>query len=84
MSRSIAWAASCEPTRASTPAGLINISVGDAGIVCAEPVEVGELIIAYFDEIGRIEGPVVRLLPGGGFAMLFELDATPARESPPS
>ncbi|MEZ5926456.1 MAG: PilZ domain-containing protein [Hyphomicrobiaceae bacterium] len=56
---------------------LINISVGDAGIVCSEPVEVGEHIIAYFDEIGRIEGPVVRQLPGGGFAMLF--NSTPHR-----
>jgi hypothetical protein len=50
---------------------LLNISVGDAAMVCSEPVEVGEPIIAYFDEIGRIEGPVVRLLPSGGFAMLF-------------
>lgn len=50
---------------------LINISVGDAAIVCSEAVEPGEQIIAYFDEIGRIEGPVARLLPGGGFAMVF-------------
>jgi hypothetical protein len=56
---------------------LVNISVGDAAVVCSESVEVGEQIIAYFDEIGRIEGPVVRLLPGGGFAMLF--NSTPHR-----
>lgn len=34
-------------------------------------VEVGERIIAYFDHLGGLEGSVVRMLAGGGFALKF-------------
>ena len=38
---------------------LINVSVGGAALQTEETLELGEHIIAYFDEIGRIDGPVV-------------------------
>jgi PilZ domain len=50
------------------PCRLKDISVGGAAIVSPQPVALGEHVIAYFDEIGRIDGPVVRLV-NGGFAM---------------
>ncbi|MEZ5773860.1 MAG: PilZ domain-containing protein [Hyphomicrobiaceae bacterium] len=44
---------------------LINVSVGGAALQTEETLELGEHIIAYFDEIGRIDGPVVRFIDGG-------------------
>lgn len=42
------------------PCKLIDISVGGAAIMSPAPVNHGERIIAYFDEIGGLEGRVVR------------------------
>lgn len=50
------------------PCRLNDISVGGASVNAPVEVELGERIIAYFDEIGGIEGSVVRLFDGG-FAM---------------
>ena len=50
------------------PCKLNDISVGGASVASPVEVEVGERIIAYFDEIGGLEGHVVRLFEGG-FAM---------------
>jgi hypothetical protein len=50
------------------PCKLNDISVGGVSVMAPVEVEVGERIIAYFDEIGGLEGHVVRMLPGG-FAM---------------
>jgi hypothetical protein len=47
------------------PAKLLDISVGGAAMMAAAEVEVGEHIVAYFDHIGGIEGPVVRTFDGG-------------------
>ena len=47
---------------------LLDISVGGAAMQSPQGVSVGEHVVAYFDEIGRIDGPVVRLIDGG-FAM---------------
>lgn len=62
--------------KAEYPCKLQDVSVGGARIQTPQTVQVGEHVIAYFDEIGRIDGPVVRLL-GGGFGM--QIVATPHR-----
>jgi hypothetical protein len=50
------------------PCKLNDISVGGASVKAPVEVDLGERIIAYFDEIGGIEGSVVRVFEGG-FAM---------------
>lgn len=57
--------------RTEYPCKLQDISVGGAAMLTPQEVEVGEHVVAYFDEIGRIDGPVVRLLDGG-FAMQIQ------------
>ena len=52
------------------PCRLSDISVGGAAVMAPVEVEVGERIVAYFDEIGGLEGEVVRIFDGG-FAMRF-------------
>ena len=47
------------------PCKLNDISVGGVSVMAPVEVEVGERIVAYFDEIGGIEGHVVRLFEGG-------------------
>lgn len=51
---------------------LVDVSVGGASIHSLTTVRVGEKVIAYFDEIGRIEGAVVRSFDGG-FAIQMNL-----------
>ena len=51
--------------KAEYPCKLQNVSVGGAAIHTPQPVALGEHVIAYFDEIGRLDGPVVRLVDGG-------------------
>ncbi len=50
------------------PCQLFSISAGGAAMMAPVAGEVGERIVAYIDEIGRIEGEVVRTFEGG-FAM---------------
>ncbi|MCC7253123.1 PilZ domain-containing protein [Hyphomicrobium sp.] len=50
------------------PCRLNDISVGGASLMAPVEVELGERIVAYLDEIGGIEGQVVRIFDGG-FAM---------------
>ena len=57
--------------KAEYPCKLIDVSVGGAALLSPQPVALGEHVIAYFDEIGRIDGPVVRLIDGG-FAMQIQ------------
>jgi hypothetical protein len=47
------------------PCKLNDISVVEASVNAPVEVEAGERIIAYFDEIGGIEGTVVRVFEGG-------------------
>lgn len=47
------------------PCKLNDISVGGAAMTSPVSVEEGEKIIAYFDQIGGIEGAVVRVFDGG-------------------
>lgn len=47
------------------PCRLHDISVGGAAIMSPVEVEIGERVVAYLDEIGGIEGQVVRTFEGG-------------------
>lgn len=47
------------------PCKLNDISVGGISVMSPVPVDVGERIVAYFDEIGGLEGSVVRVFDGG-------------------
>jgi hypothetical protein len=54
------------------PCRLNDVSVGGASIMAPVDVEVGERIVAYFDEIGGLEGVVARTFEGG-FAVKFKV-----------
>ncbi len=54
------------------PCRLNDISVGGASVMAPVDVEIGERIVAYFDEIGGLEGVVVRTFEGG-FAISFKV-----------
>ena len=56
------------------PCKLIDISVGGISMMSPVMVDDGEPIVVYLDQLGGLEGVVVRQFPGG-FAL--ELSATP-------
>jgi PilZ domain len=56
------------------PCKLIDISVGGAAVMSPVTVNMGERIIAYFDNLGGIEGTASRLFEGG-FAIKFTVTA---------
>lgn len=47
------------------PCRLNDVSVGGASLMAPVEVELGERIVAYIDDIGGIEGEVVRIFDGG-------------------
>lgn len=51
---------------------LKDISVGGACVVSEHSVEIGERIVAYFSDLGGLEGVVTRVLPDG-FAFQFKI-----------
>ena len=53
------------------PCQLMDISVGGASLLAPCQVEEGEWIVAYIDQIGRVEGRAVRRFDCG-FAMAFK------------
>jgi hypothetical protein len=55
------------------PCRLVDASAGGAAVQSPIGVEIGEKVVAYFDHLGGIEGPVVRTFEGG-FA--FKIEAT--------
>lgn len=57
-------------TREEYTCRLIDISVGGASLLSDTDVEVGETIVMYFDELGGLEGHVLRSV-AGGFAVDF-------------
>ncbi|MFZ0850611.1 MAG: PilZ domain-containing protein [Hyphomicrobiaceae bacterium] len=61
------------PNKQEYPCRLVDASAGGAAILSPVAIEVGERVVAYFDHLGGIEGPVVRGIEGG-FA--FKIDAT--------
>lgn len=50
------------------PCQAVNISPGGAAIISPFPGQIGHHVVAYVDNIGRIEGEISRLFDGG-FAM---------------
>lgn len=54
------------------PCRLSDISVGGAAVMSPVEVEMGERIVAYFDDIGGLEGDVARVFDGG-FGMRFRV-----------
>ena len=52
---------------------MYDISIGGCALLTQTPVpvEAGEKVIAYFDQLGRLEGPVARLFDGG-FAITIQ------------
>lgn len=52
---------------------MYDISIGGCALLTQSPVPVepGEKVIAYFDQLGRLEGPVARVFDGG-FAMTLQ------------
>ncbi len=54
--------------RSEHPCQVIDMSPGDAAVRADKPGEPGERVIAYLDQIGRVEGVVTRLTDDG-FAM---------------
>ena len=54
------------------PCTTLDISPGGVAIASDAPVEIGEKIIAYVSQIGRLQGVVRRQFPGG-FAMSMTL-----------
>jgi hypothetical protein len=51
---------------------LKNISVGGAAIVTQQIPEAGERVVVYLEQIGGLEGTVVRTMPDG-FAFVFKV-----------
>lgn len=49
------------PDKREFPCQVRNISAGGMLIVCPEPGETGDRVIAYIDEVGRVEGIVARV-----------------------
>jgi hypothetical protein len=47
------------------PCKLIDISVGGLAMMAPVPVDDGEHIVVYFDQLGGLEGTVVRQFRGG-------------------
>ena len=47
------------------PCQVVNMSAGDMAILAPVTCAVGERIVAYLDNLGRIEGLVVRAFEGG-------------------
>ncbi|HEU4377596.1 MAG TPA: PilZ domain-containing protein [Hyphomicrobiaceae bacterium] len=62
--------------RQEYPCSLLNISVGGVAVSAPVTVELGERVVAYFDQLIGIEGRVVREVEGG-FA--FKIQATQHR-----
>lgn len=56
------------------PCKMIDISAGGAAFMAPVEPEIGEKIIAYFDQLGGLEGAVARSFPGG-FAIQFTMTA---------
>ena len=62
--------------RAEYPLQTIDVSAGGLAIFAPESGDIGQRVVLYVDELGRLEGEIVRHIDGG-FAV--EISATPAR-----
>ena len=62
--------------RREFPCQIIEMSPGDAVIIAPVSGVCGERVIAYLDDIGRIEGPIAQLTDGG---FVMEVISTPRK-----
>ena len=62
--------------RREFPCQIIDMSPGDAVMIAPVAGVVGERVIAYLDEIGRIEGPIVQQVDGG---FVMQVKSTPRK-----
>jgi hypothetical protein len=62
--------------RREYPCQTVDMSPGGVRLNCAVPGEIGERVVLYLEHVGRIEGTIARLSPGG-FAV--RLSATPRK-----
>jgi len=53
----------------------VDVCAGGLRISLARPLELGEHVVLYIDEIGRVEGRVARVLPEFGYAIAFTIPA---------
>jgi len=51
--------------RSEAQCTVTNVSVGGAAFLSGQPVKPGERVVAYIDELGRLEGTVFRKLDDG-------------------
>lgn len=63
-------------SRREFPCQIINMSPGGAALIAPTTGNIGERVVAYMDHIGRLEGKITRLFPGG-FAI--DILATPRK-----
>jgi hypothetical protein len=57
-------------SRREYPCHTVDISPGGLALIAPVPGTLGERVVVYLDQLGRVEGAVIRLLPNG-FAMSF-------------
>jgi hypothetical protein len=60
--------------RREFPCQVVNMSPGGMALVAPVAGAVGERVIAYIDHVGRLEGPITRLIESG-FAMAINTTA---------
>lgn len=58
------------------PCQVVDMSPGGLAMIAPVMGEVGEMVIAYIDHVGRVEGKIIRPIENG-FAM--SIDATPRK-----
>lgn len=64
------------PDKREYPCQVVDISPGGVAFIAPELGEIGQMVIAYIDHIGRVEGRIARFVDNG-FAMTIE--ATPRK-----
>lgn len=62
--------------RREFPCQVIEMSPGDAVMIAPAAGSIGERVIVYLDDIGRIEGPIKEIIDGG---FVVELIASPRK-----
>lgn len=62
------------PTKQEYPCQVLDISPGGVSFLAPETSLVGDMVIAYIDHVGRVEGRIARLIPNC-FAMTIEATA---------
>jgi hypothetical protein len=58
------------PNRMEFPCRTLDISPGGAALIAPVKGSVGDRVVIYFEQIGRVEGEIIRHLPDG-FAIQF-------------